>query len=49
LERAGRCSLRAATLPSGGVNAPNDDKHGKAGTEGVLVGEAFLGGCPGRL
>ena len=45
---AGRYSLRAATPPTGGVNAPNDVKHGKAGTKGVPVGEAFLGGCPGR-
>jgi len=52
---AGRYSLRAATPPTGGVNAPrgvkapNDVKHGKAGTEVTPVGEAFLGGCPGRL
>jgi hypothetical protein len=51
----GRYSLRAATPPTGGVNAPsgvnapNDVKHGKAGTEAMLVGEAFLGGCLGRL
>jgi hypothetical protein len=44
---AGRYSLRAATPPTGGVNAPNDVKHGKAGTEAKPVGEAFLGGCPG--
>ena len=49
---AGRYSLRAATPPTGGVNAPggvkapNDVKHGKAGTKTVLVGEAVLGGCP---
>ena len=46
---AGRYSLGAATPPTGGVNAPNDVKHGKAGTKAVPVGEAFLGGCPGRL
>jgi hypothetical protein len=46
---AERHSLRAATPPPGGVNAPNDVKHGKTGTETVPVGEAFLGGCPGRL
>jgi hypothetical protein len=49
MQGAGRCSLRAATPPTGGVNAPNDVKHVKAGTETMSVGEAFLGGCPGRL
>ena len=30
---AGRYSLRAATPPTGEANAPNDVKHGKAGTK----------------
>ena len=42
---AGRCSLRAATPPTGGVNSPNNVKHGKTGTEAMPVGDAFLGGC----
>ena len=33
----------------GGVNAPNDVKHGKPGTEAIPVGEEFLGGCSGPL
>jgi len=44
---AGRYSLRAATPPTGGVNAPNDIKRGKAGTKAVPVGEAFLGAARG--
>ena len=39
--------LRAGVNASSGVNAPNDVKHGKAGTEAMPLGEAFLGGCPG--
>jgi len=52
---AGRCSLRAATPPTGGVNAPrgvkasNDVKHGKAGTEAEKGDHPLRGDLPWRV